>query len=268
MKRKMIAAAAVVMTVISGMQVFAAGSGEYTSAGSDDIWVKASEIVKASSGILPEEKKIVWEELSPSGDTVSSEVLTIWYDENDSMAIDNASGNLVKGKALALSYAGSSDALMKRLSVNNSLGTTPFDSYADTKINNTGITETVNGNECTVYEYVMYCPASSLEYSFEKSLGLSVSDVDSSTTDAYAKLSGRVWLDDEGIMRKLELNNNNSDISYTETVTYSFDGKQLYATGAVLEGTISSSENGFEVQTAFRSTEDMSGYWLPENYRS
>lgn len=255
MKRKILFLITCVMVILSTGPVFSAGSSEYSSPAGDELWVDAGVIVNASSSILPLEKKVVWEDLDPNGEAVSQQEITLWYGEESE-----------SGTKLKVEYAGDSAVFDKRAAVNDGLLSTPFDGSADTKINNTGTSETVNGNDCTVFRYVSYSEEDLFNSDSEIILDLPGPAVNSRSNEQLVKTEGKAWIDGSGVLRKLESNRNLNGIDYCETVSYDYDGTNIFPVESVLEGTTSVVSRDLIVQTSFRATEEMNGYWVASDF--
>ncbi len=271
MKRNIIILAVCATALISGFPVFAAGSSEYATEG-NALWYKAADIVDASASVLPVKKTVVWEDLSPSGDTISKDELVIFYSEDKDYIFSGTTGELLSGQKLGIDFAGDSAVLSKRSAVNDGLLWTPFDDDiddADVKVVNTGSVENLSGTECSIFEYTLYRDAAQYGYNFEEAIADSDflnKNYKDPESNICIKTTGRAWIDGKGILRQLETVTSSGNAEYCEVVLYDYDGKALYPVASVIEGTLNLTENDLIVQNNFRVTEKMSGYWKASNF--
>lgn len=258
------------IAVIGGLPVFAAGSSEDISG--NTLWYKAADIVDASASVLPVEKTVVWEDLNPAGKVVSSEEVTVFYGEEKGYVISEMTGELLSGQELTMDLVGDTDVFTKLSSINDGLFWTPFDADvadADVKVVNTGKVETINGTECSVFEYTMYRDMVASSYNFEETVrdtDLLLADYVDADSSASARVTGFAWIDGNGVMRQLETNSECGDANYRETVVYEFDGSALYPVESILEGTLEITAGEMIAQTNFKATESMSDYWTATDY--
>ena len=266
--RNILIMAVCLVAVIGALPVFASGAREYEFT-SNALWYNAEDLVEASASVLPIEKTVVWEELSPSGEVVNSEEVVFFYSEVEGSVLlsdEGEHGEYIYGQELKVDFAGDFDAVMKRSYVNDGLFWTPFDDDvddSDVKVVNTGIIETVDGTECSVFEYTLYRDSAQSGYDFKETI---YDDYEDSESNVFIKYEGKAWIDGEGVLRQLESNLDRNGVSYTETVKYDYDGSVIYPVESVLEGTIGTTAGDMIVQTNFKSIESMSGYWTATDF--
>ena len=256
------------IAAVGGLPVFASGNAE----GSNALWYKAADIVDASSSVLPAEKNVVWEEMNPAGQVVSTAEFTLYYGEGRSYVFSEQSNELLSGQGLSFNIAGDIDAAAKRSTVNDSLFWTPFDddaADADVKVVNTGAVESIGGRECSVFEYTMYRDAAQFGYNFEETVRdshLLLDDYEDPESSTFIKVEGRAWIDGSGVLRQLESNINSADADYCETVNYEYNGSELYPVESVIEGTLEVTAGTMVASTSFRATETMTGHWTATDF--
>jgi len=272
MNRNKIIMAVCFIAAICSFQVFATGSSERGNA----LWYEANKIADASESVLPVEKKVNWQELNPAGDVVAESEFLVWYDESKGYTYADEFSEMLTGQQLSFRYAGAGDTVIKRNAVSDGLFWTPFDEGAekgntvnaevkatDLWVENTGITETLEGNECLVFEYSIYRDSGELGYNFEQTVN---DDYTDSESGIAVRTTGKVWIDCDGVPRQLESNVNYAGAEYKETVKYDYDGNFMYPVQSVMEGTLASSYGTNTATVNFRATETMSDYWTATDF--
>ncbi|MDC7227903.1 MAG: hypothetical protein PQJ61_14145 [Spirochaetales bacterium] len=251
--------------VVCGLPAFAS---------SNDLWDKAADIVSDNASVLPVSKTLTWEELSPAGDVVLSEEVNFFYSEAEDLvflADEGENGEFVDGLKLQVDITGDFDAFVKRSVLNDGLLWTPFDDDVDDEdvvVSYTGEAE-VNGTDCSVFEYTLYRDAAQYGYDFEETVRDSrdlIEDYDDPESSSIITIEGKALIDADGILRQLESNVDYDGVEYTETIEYDFDGNALYATASAIEGTMETAAGDMIVQTSFKATEAMDGYWSATDF--
>lgn len=258
------------IAVISSVPVFASGSREFENT-TNALWYQAEELVDTNSAVLPAEKAILWEELSPSGDVITVENVTVFYSETEGSVLladegTNGVGEYIYGQQLEVDFAGDIDTFLKRNRINDGLLWTPFDEDVDDEdvtVINTGAVELVDGTECSVFNYTLYRDKAQYGYDFKETI---YDDYEDSESNSILKVDGAAWIDGEGVLRKIKSSIKQNDLVYNETTKYDFDGSALFPVETILEGTILASAGDFKVENNFRVIETMTDYWTATDF--
>ena len=268
MKRNVLVIGLVAAAVLCSSPLFASGTreGEHSE---NALWYQAQELVRENGSVMPSQKTVVWEELSPSGDVVSQEDVSFFYSEEGGSVTSDEEATLdetFSGMRLHIDFEGDHDAYVKRNDVNDGLLWTPFDdsvSDGDVNVVNTGISELVGGTDCTVFNYTWYSDPVQYGYNFERTVN---DDYVGPESKAYLQFEGKAWIDGNGVLRQLESSLNRGTMSYTQTVSYDYNGSILYPSSAVIEGSVSGGDGDFNVGSGFRAVETMNGYWVANDF--
>ena len=182
MDKKIMACCVAILLIAATGSLSASATGETASA--DALWNKADTIADASEHYLPGIRQISYQETDGKGNTVYAD---------QAVALLKGTNN---DRYIEVRKFGNSDIfdLMERYTDGTVM--TPFvDNLYDMDYTYTGVTETVNGKSCDVYNFEIALDSNLFQYDPNYTESGILLGWDSDEDDFDGSLTGTVWID-------------------------------------------------------------------------